>query len=164
MPRQIAIAIAESEQTLASMLRNTTSPRMKSRLKALLLIKTKKCLYVKHVAKCVKYDKDTIHCWIRIYQNGGLAELLTMNSGGNGIKKISEPTHNALAEKLNDPSTTVTSYVELLNWVREHYQSDLKYGALRKYCRHHFKSKLKVARKSHIKKDPMAEEVFKKTT
>ena len=41
-------------------------------------------------------------------------------------------------------------------------KKQFKYNTLMKYSIKHFGSKIKVARKSHIKKDPEAVEAFKK--
>ena len=74
---------------------------------------------------------------------------------------IEERTKVAIAEKLADPLTTMTSYVELLDWVHREYQSNVKYTTLYKHCREHHNSVLIVSRKSHHKKDKEAAKKFK---
>ena len=54
-------------------------------------------------------------------------------------------------------------YTELLNWIEQEFGKDVKYNTLLKYCIRKFGSKVKVARKSHVKKDDQAAEAFKKT-
>ncbi len=112
----------------------------------------------------LKHCRKTIYTWIKVYRDGGLELLLSSNKGGNNTPLIEQGTKEALAEKLSDPLAQITSYTELLDWVQEHYQSNINYATLYKHCRVHHHSVLKVARKSHHKKDEQAVEAFKKTT
>lgn len=61
---------------------------------------------------------------------------------------------------MKDPNNQISSYQEL-----QQYQSglgvDIKYKALYKFVREHFKARLKVGRRSNIKKDGAAVAVFK---
>lgn len=69
---------------------------------------------------------------------------------------------STIEKKLNDPETTITSYVELKHILEEELGEEILYKALYSHCRRKYKSKLKIARKSHHKKDPSAEAFFKK--
>ena len=55
-----------------------------------------------------------------------------------------------------------SSYSELLEWVNKEFSKDIKYITLVKYTQRHFGSKIKVARKNHVKKDDALVETFKK--
>ena len=163
MARQIEIDISESLITLQKLLAKQTSISKKSRIKMLILIQQKKAVYTKDLVPKLKHCRKTIYNWIKLYREGGLELLLLSTKGGNNTPIIEQHTKQALAEKLSDPSTQVTSYTELLNWVQEHHQSNINYATLYKHCRVHHHSVLKVARKSHHKKDEQAVEAFKKT-
>ena len=67
-----------------------------------------------------------------------------------------------ISEKVKDINTTITSYLELQLLIEEELKEIVAYGALYSHCRRNYKTKLKVARKSHHKKDEKAEELFKK--
>ena len=54
--------------------------------------------------------------------------------------------------------------MELLEWVKTELHKELKYITLVKYAERNFGSKIKVARKSHVKKDLDKVEAFKKTS
>ena len=54
-------------------------------------------------------------------------------------------------------------YTELLTWVEHEFKKKIKYNTLLKYSIKNFGSKIKVDRKSHIKKDEQALSTFKKT-
>jgi transposase len=129
----------------------------------LLLIRQRKVVYTKDLVPRLKHCRKTIYNWIKLYRAGGLESLLCSTKGGNNAPLIEQRTKVALAEKLSDPSTQITSYTELLHWVQQHYQSNINYATLYKHCRVHHHSVLKVARKSHHKKDERAVEAFKKT-
>ena len=58
-----------------------------------------------------------------------------------------------LKEKLNDHENGIQGYTELLEWVKNELSKDVKYITLLKYSQRNFGTKIKVARKSHIKKD-----------
>ena len=68
----------------------------------------------------------------------------------------------SIEQKLTDSKTTITSYVKLLEILKEELNESVNYGALYAHCRRKHKAKLKVARKSHYKKDENAEAFFKK--
>ena len=52
----------------------------------------------------------------------------------------------------------------MLQWVNKELGKPIKYKALYAYVKRHFGTKIKVARKSHIKKDPKAVDLLKKTS
>ncbi len=58
----------------------------------------------------------------------------------------------------------MSSPKELLTWVEAEFNKTIKYNTLLKYTTRHFGSKVKVARKSHVKKDEEAVNAFKKTS
>ena len=162
MPKKINLQINESASELRKLISKTPQLKRKHRLKFLLLIKEKKVDYLTTLESRLKYRRKTIRGWLNDYRTGGLSALLSIKSGGNRKTIITKVAHQDLWSKLSNPSTEITSYVELLNWYQQHYDPNMKYISLYSYCRRKFKSKLKVARKSHINKDLLAEEVLKK--
>ena len=82
----------------------------------------KKALYSKDLMPRLKHCRKTIYNWIKLYRDGGLELLLSSTKGGNNTPLIEGPTKQALVEKLSDPSTQITSYVELLEWVQKYYK------------------------------------------
>jgi hypothetical protein len=76
---------------------------------------------------------------------------------------INAEEHIAIEKKLQDPKNGIRGYTELLDWVKTELHKDMKYITLVKYTERHFGSKIKVARKSHVKKDQQAVDTFKKT-
>jgi hypothetical protein len=99
-----------------------------------------------------------------MYIAGGVSALLV--HGRVGFKKslINEAEHKAIEKKLKDPKNGLRGYVELLDWVNKEFKKEFKYITILKYATRHFGSKIKVARKSHVKKDEELVEAFKKNS
>ena len=144
-------------------MRSQTKLLQHQRAKALLLIKQSKVVYTYQLAKKLKRERKTIYNWLNLYEREGIDAYLKVKSRGSRREEIPEQVKQALSAKLSNPSTTITSYVELLNWVESHFGILLNYKTLYSHCRTHHQSVLKVARKSHHKKDELAVEAFKKT-
>jgi transposase len=164
MPKIINIEITESEEKLKYLLRKQTKPLQQDRLRALLLIKQGKVRYTGEIATKLRRQRKTIYNWLQSYENNGIESYLQVLSRGYRKEKLSQETKELIAEKLSDPYTDITSYVELLQWVEENCQKDVPYYVLYNYCRKNLNSKLKVSRKSHHKKDEQSVQDFKKNT
>lgn len=163
MAKIIDIDIKESASELKTLHRQAKSILKRSRLKALLLIKEGKCKYTQEVANKVKYDRRSVYNWLQLYKSGGIEKLCRVSSGGNNTKLLSESVKKEIAILLQDPYTSITSYVELVSILVRTTGEDITYPCVYKHCRVHHKAKLKVARKSHHKKDNQAVLAFKKT-
>jgi len=55
-------------------------------------------------------------------------------------------------------------FTELQNWVEQEFDKIILYNTLFKYSQRHFGAKVKDARKSDVKKDEEAVDIFKKTS
>ena len=109
-------------------------------------------------------NHNSIVKWRNQYNKEGISPLLTHGRVG-GFKKsvVSKEAHKQIEKKLNDPRNGIRGYTELLEWVNKELSAGMKYITLVKYTQRHFGSKIKVARKSHVKKDDLLVETFKKT-
>ena len=163
MAKVIDIKVIESEKELSAILRNTKSKLVEKRVKALLIVKRGKCKYTQDVAIKVGVNRRTIYKWFSTYKEGGLQKLLKVSVGGNNTPLLSEATKLKIHELLHDSYSSITSYVELMS-ILEQTQDNLTYASVYQHCVRNYKAKLKVARKSHHKKDDRAVEAFKKTT
>ena len=72
--------------------------------------------------------------------------------------------HIKLEQKLRDPKNGLAGYVELQEWIEKEFKKELKYNTILKYAIKNFGSKVKVARKSLVKKDGESVITFKKTS
>lgn len=163
MPKKIDIHITETLPELESLKRKAKSRLREDRLRALILIKQGKFCYQSDLARKLGYTSKTVRGWLKAYSQKGLHACLEVNSGGNAPSVVSPEAHDLLGSILSDPHGTVTSYVELAHRLEQQLQVRVNYMTLYCYCKRRFGSKLKVARKSHYKKDGQAIEAFKKT-
>jgi len=164
MPKKISVLVLESEKELQLLLNKSTTDRVRGRLKALLLLKKGTISYQSELAAKLGFNEKTIRDWLKHYEKEGLSNFLKIRVGGNRKSVLTQEIILFLEEQLNNPQTTITSYVELQQLICETFKEDINYKTLYNYCTRVFKSKLKVSRKSHYKKDDQAIEVFKKTT
>jgi transposase len=118
----------------------------------------------RELAKILGVSSSSTQIWRTLYKQGGLDLLLQDGRTGFKPSVISKEEHAEIALKLNNPTNGLRGYVELQAWLADEFGKQIKYNTLLKYCRLHFGSKSKVARKSHVKKDEQSVEVFKKTS
>jgi transposase len=163
MPKKINIEIAETLEFLRNEHLKAKGELKKDRLKVLIYIKEEKYYFQSDIAKKLGRSEKTVRQWIQEYAQSGLSSLLKVCSGGNNTRKISEKALELISNKILDEGTIITSYIELQLIIEEELNEKIPYGALYSHCRRKHKSRLKVARKSHHKKDEKAEELFKKS-
>lgn len=118
----------------------------------------------RRLAELIGVNHNSIQTWRTLYVKGGLAKLssYTKNEGRPTI--LTKEEHQAIKAKLHDSKNGLRGYVELLDWVETTFKKEIKYNTLLKYAKREFNSSVKVARKSHVKKDQEAVTTFKKTS
>ena len=163
MPKKIPVIVAESLAFLEKEYSKTSEPLKRDRIKTLIYVKIKKFVFQSDIAKKLGRNERTIREWLKSYSALGYNRYLEVNSGGNNTAVISDRAKEFIALKVNDPSTTITSYVELLALLEDELGEQLLYTTLYQHCKNRHKTKLKVARKSHHKQDENAIAFFKKT-
>ena len=164
MPKQITLSVRESKQELKDFLKRTSKARFSPRVQMLLMIKTNTVSYYSQIALLLGVNRNTPFAWAQQYEAGGIEKLLTDDSGGNVASLITPEIHKKTEERLQDTRQPLTGYKELQQWVQSNFLPDVNYHTLNKYVKRTFKTSLKVGRKSHVKKDPVLVEDFKKTT
>ena len=81
-------------------------------------------------------------------------------STSNGI--ITPAISALIKEELSSPTSGFTSYIDLQQWLQENHLPTVTYRVVHHHATVKLNASLKVARKSHIRKDPAAVEDFKK--
>lgn len=64
--------------------------------------------------------------------------------------------------KLKDPRNGFVGYKDLQAWIEAEFEKKISYANLNYYGRTYFGASVKVARKSHVKKEEAAVEALKK--
>jgi len=107
-------------------------------------------------------NHNSIVKWRKQYNEKGIAPLLVHGRVG-GFKKsmVSTENHKLIEKNMNEPNNGIRGYMELLDSVNMELldsvnmelKLDIKYITPVKYTQRHFGANIKVARKSHVKKD-----------
>lgn len=162
MAKVVVLNIQESSEELKRFYRSSPS-HLRSRYKMLLFISagTNKNEQLAHK---IGTSLSSIIRWKKSYAIGGLSELTKAAKGGDHRSKIDAVSKLKIKEKISDPRDSFTSYKEAQEWINKEFGLDMKYHAINKYLKRNFNTKLKVGRKSHVKKDEAAIAVFKKPT
>jgi transposase len=142
-----------------------SQPFIAKRLQALLLFKKHEHTGVSKrvVAASLGVDHNSIQTWRSLYIEGGIEKLMEHSKKGNRKSVITPAQNQTLKAVLHNPKNGIVGYVELLDWFNTEHKTDINYKTFHGYVVRKFQSKIKVARKSHDKKDPEAVEAFKKT-
>ncbi len=162
-PKQIVIT-----ETLAQLrkLQKDNIPMIATRIRVLIEFKKHEQTGIskRGVAETVGVNHNSVQAWRTLYEQGGIEAILNHKRKGGRPSSISAEEHKLISQKLHDPKNGLRGYVELLSWAEEEFKKTMKYNTLLKYATRHFGSKVKTARKSHVKKDDKVVSTFKKTS
>lgn len=156
--------IKESESELKKLIKN--SPAMiAKRLHALLLFKRNQEMGISKrlVADEIGVNHNSVQTWRSLYIEGGIKLLMFHSNIGYKPSKINQEQEQAIKEQLNNPENGMVGFIELLDWFNKTFKTDINYKTFHGFVVRKFDAKIKVARKTHIKKDVQAVEAFKKT-
>jgi transposase len=167
MSKPLIFTITESIAELKSLIKKS-SLMMQPRLRMLLLIKKAGDTGISKRALMddVCASSQSIHNWRTAYKNGGIENLLSNGRKGKAGRPsvFSKDQQLAISKKLNDPKNNLRGYKELQAWIKQEFKIDIKYNTVLVYSIRKHQSSVKVARKSHVKKDVQMTETFKKTS
>ena len=154
--------LKETIAELEDLRKNTKSFRLKTRLLYLIIKDDVRFKTLEALAQHLDVSVSSLSRWQVTYKKDGLSKLLTISNGGKRREVVTNDIHMGLELKVNDSENPLLGYNHAIEWVKEEFGIELKYNTLRTYMKRHFKTKLKVPRKSHYKKDDEAVELFKK--
>jgi transposase len=162
MAQLLQITIKESEASLKQLLKSKPI-HLHNRIRMLQLIRKKKIQTKDDLAEALRVSPSTIHQWRTRYRKGGMNLLLEDNRGGKKPAAIQGEAYRALQKRLHSPKEGFRSFVELQQWLKQEYGIAMGYHAVNKFIKRKFQARLKAGRKSHVLKDEVLAEDFKKT-
>lgn len=166
MANPLVITVKESIKELKALQRNQ-GELISKRIQMLLVIKKHEStgLSKRALSDMTGINHNSIVKWRQMYLKGGISDLLVHGrKGGFKPSLVKKEEHTLIEQKLNDPNNGLRGYSELLEWVQKELSMDIKYKTLHSYVVRNFGTKIKVARKSHVKKDEEKVALFKKTS
>ena len=163
MSKPKKIVVTETQGFLKQLLKKS-SPLIVPRIRMLLaeLVNAATGISRRDLANEIGVDPNSITNWRILYEKGGIDSLASHGKKGFKPSVFTTDEHVAIAAKLNDAKNGLRGYVELQTWIENEFKKEVKYNTILKYCIKNFGSSVKVARKSHIKKDEAAVDIFKK--
>jgi transposase len=158
------IVIIETEKEIKHLLKSST-PFIGQRLRVLLILKQHEATGIskREAARISGVCPDSIQKWRTLYMSCGIEGLMKHNKIGYKPSVFTLEEHVKIEEKLNNPENGLNGYVELNEWIRKEMGKTVLYRTVVNYCVKNFHSSVKVARKSHVKKDLSKVTDFKKT-
>jgi transposase len=152
--------IRERVYELKQLLRTEKNPRGRERLQMLYLFRTGQAKTRKSAAEMLSVHRTTISCWLDAYERGGLDCMLHIGTKSN--HKSSLPLHvlHTLKRKLRRHKG-FRSYKSIQQWIKKRYSLSIPYSTVHGIVRYGLKAKLKVGRKSHVKKNEKEGVAFK---
>jgi transposase len=162
MAKAVIISVKETSEELKK-LKGKAPVHLQPRLKMLLLITGGLTGSVELSAK-VGVSRNSIASWKVDYNEGGIDQLLSDHRGGDYQSGITAEQKKKIEQKLSNPQDAFTSFGMAQDWLKNELGIEKQYHAINKYLKRNFGAKLKVGRKSHVKKDEAAVAVFKKPT
>jgi transposase len=143
--------IHETPAELKALLTAERDAQKHQRLQALYLLQTQQARTRRQVARLLGVNRDTVGRWLAAYASGGLPQMLTIAKAPGKVPLLSPAMQQALRDRLSQPHGAA-SYKAIWQWLRQAYGVPLAYKTVHKFVRYTLRAKLKVPRKSHIKK------------
>jgi transposase len=143
--------IHETPTELQQLRRATRDAQQQQRVQALSLLRTQQARTRLQVARLLGVNRDTVGRWLVAYTQGGIPQLLAIAKAPGKPPLLSEAMRQALRERLAQPQG-VASDKAIWQWLRQEYGLSIAYKTVHRFVRYTLRAKLKVPRKSHLKK------------
>ena len=153
------IQIAESVETLKSLMKKQKTALNHAKVQSLYLLKINVAETVRYLAVIMGRSESTIHYWLQLYKTGGMAKLLEEPPQTGRPAKLEIETLAKIQQELSDPEG-FNSYKERQLWLLICQDIEISYPTLHRIVRYELKGKLKVPRPTHEKQQPGVIEVF----
>ena len=143
--------ITESVEDLKVLLREATKKHEIQRLNTLYLLKSGAAKNRIEVAALLGVDRTSVGNWLSTYETGGLEKLLQRGYAPGRTPLLTEAQQVILRRDLQKPQG-FSSYVEIQEYIADAFGVKMNYKAVYAMVHDKWGAKLKVPRKSHVKK------------
>ena len=161
MTGKLKIEIVESVEILSRLIKQERNPQKKERIQALYWIKTNLAETIGHLSALSGKHRTTVSRWLSSYRIGGISKMLEIYKSSGRKPEIPPEIQQALINELNEKEG-FSSYKEIQTWLYTVHNLDVTYKVVHDTVRYRLKAKLKVPRRTNVKKDVKAEAEFKK--
>jgi transposase len=154
--------ITESEQDLKHLLRTQKTAFAKERIQLLYLLKSSQAQTVESAASLLGRHRVTVQKWLRLYRNGGLAELMERKVAPGRKHSIPQWAQDALSKRLEHPEG-FNSYGEICQWLQTQLGISAPYKTVHQLVHYRLGASPKVARPQSVYNTDERVETYKKT-
>jgi transposase len=144
-------AIHETPEELQQLLHTESDAQRHQRVQTLSFLQTHHARTRKQVARWLGVSRNTVGRWLAAYETGGLKQMLRIAKAPGKVPLLTPAMQQALREHVAQPEG-FASYKAIWRWVQQEYGVPIAYKTVHKLVRYHLRAKLKVPRKSHLKK------------
>ena len=160
MAKALEIKVKESLKELKQLQKRY--PKRHTHIQLIILLQQGSLKTKDELASALSVSNRSVQTWRTLYRTKGITSLLSEHRGGHKVAQITPEIALRLETRLSNPKEGFRGYIEVQEWLKNTFGVKMEYSAVHKYLKRKYQTKLKVARKSHIDKDPAAEAVFKK--
>lgn len=143
--------VKETAEQLREKLKSEVHPLVWQRLQALYLIASSQVKHRTQIAKILGVNRNSVSSWLKIYESGGLEELLKLKKAKGKPPTMTLKAKTALAEKLA-AEKGFGSYGEIRTYLLEKHEVELSYSRVHTIVRYEMGAKPKVPRPSNPNK------------
>jgi len=163
MGRVLNTPILESLDYLKSLRGKVDNYRSSKRLDCLILLHSNDYNRLEDLASELKVNVTTIRRWLNKYKNEGILLFLKKDTRNRSSSIITAEIHEGLKKRLEDPENSFNGFWDAQQWVKQTYGVEVNYKSLWSHITQKLNGRLKIPRKSNIKKDSEASVEFFKT-
>lgn len=163
MGKVLNTPILESIDCLKGKRSTIDNYKSSKRLDCLILLKSGFYTDLKDLSTDLCISLSTVRRWLNKYRLLGLDEYLKKDMRKRSSSIITPEIHDGLKSRLEDPLNSFNGFWDAQQWVNETYGVQVNYKTLWSYITDKLSGRIKVPRKSNIKKDKEAEAEFFKT-
>ena len=156
-------SIEESLDYLKTYKSQVNNYKSSKRLDCLIFLKSEEYIGLEGLSTDLKVSLSTVRRWLNNYKEVGLSEYLKKDTRKRPSSVITPEIHEGLKERLEDSKNSFNGFWDAQQWIKQTYGVEVNYKTLWSHITHKLNGRLKVPRKSNIKKDKEAEVDFFKT-
>lgn len=162
MSGRMNLEITESVEYLEKSMKRAQRASQKERLQALWWVKSGQVTEHQELSRRLGRNPSTISRWLQRYRNGGLQAMLEVKTAPGAKPKIQGAVRRALEARL-ESAEGFGSYGEIVDWLNQTFELELKYGTVYRFVREELNGDLKVPRPVSVHQHPDSVDTFKKT-
>jgi len=128
--------ILETEDELRKRLLAESRKRLRTRILAMLMLKTGQQSTKEGVADALGVHRHTVARWLEKYRKGGIEELVTIRTRPNRKRVVPNTVMRRLEAELRENPEQFSSFRDVQAWIRAQFEMDVKYKTVYRLVRY----------------------------